>query len=64
MQAATRPPSFVFFVNDAKLFTEDYRKYMERQLRENVGFPGTPLRLFWRSKNVAKKGRKDGTIAS
>lgn len=49
-QAATRPPTFVFFVNDVKLFSDDYRKYMERQLRDNIGFPGTPLRLLWRGK--------------
>lgn len=49
-QAAMCPPSFVFFVNDAKLLTDDYRRYMERQLRENIGFPGTPLRLIWRGK--------------
>eukprot|EP00884_Botryococcus_braunii_P023684 jgi/Botrbrau1/99/Bobra.0022s0088.2 len=63
-QAATRPPSFVFFVNDAKLFPDDYKKYMERQLRENIGFPGTPLRLFWRSKGLAKKGRQSSSLVS
>jgi hypothetical protein len=25
-------------------------RYMERQLRENIGFTGTPLRIFWRGK--------------
>lgn len=25
-QAATRPPTFVFFVNDPKLFSDDYRR--------------------------------------
>ncbi|GLC45491.1 hypothetical protein PLESTM_001741600 [Pleodorina starrii] len=49
-QAGTRPPSFVFFVNDEKLFPDDYRRYMERQLRDNIGFPGSPMRLFWRGK--------------
>lgn len=50
-QAGIKPPSFVLFVNDPKLFADDYRKYIERQLRENVGFPGTPLRVFWRGKS-------------
>lgn len=49
-QAGVRPPSFVLFVNDPALFPEDYRKFIERQLRENVGFPGSPLRLLWRGK--------------
>ena len=54
-QAATRPPSFVLFVNDAKLFLPDYRQYVERQIRANIGFPGTPIRIFWRGKEP--KGR-------
>lgn len=49
-QADIRPPSFVFFVNDSKLISEDYRRYMERQLRTNIGFDGSPLRIFWRGK--------------
>ncbi|KAJ3675264.1 hypothetical protein LUZ60_004306 [Juncus effusus] len=49
-QAAVRPPTFVFFVNDSKLFPETYRRYMEKQLRSNAGFPGTPIRLLWRSR--------------
>ncbi|PRW61158.1 GTPase Der [Chlorella sorokiniana] len=49
-QAGIKPPSFVLFCNDTKLFPDDYRKYIERQFRENVGFPGSPLRLFWRGK--------------
>lgn len=51
-QVATRPPSIALFVNDAKLFGESYRRYIERQFRENLGFEGTPIRLFWRSKKL------------
>ncbi|KAL2635903.1 hypothetical protein R1flu_007382 [Riccia fluitans] len=54
-QAAVRPPTFVFFVNDAKLFPELYRRYMEKQLRSNVGYPGTPIRLLWRSKKKTER---------
>ncbi|EIE26647.1 P-loop containing nucleoside triphosphate hydrolase protein [Coccomyxa subellipsoidea C-169] len=63
--AAVRPPTFVFFVNDPKLFTDEYKRYVERQLRDNVGFPGTPLRLFWRGKAPATSigGRKVDTGA-
>jgi GTP-binding protein len=49
-QVATRPPSFTLFVNDPKLFGETYRRYVERQIREGLGFEGSPLRLFWRGK--------------
>ena len=49
-QVAHRPPSFTMFVNDPKLFGDTYRRYVERHLREGLGFDGTPLKLFWRGK--------------
>ncbi|MFM7549636.1 MAG: ribosome biogenesis GTPase Der [Cyanobacteriota bacterium] len=49
-QVATRPPSFTLFVNDPKLFGDTYRRYVERQIREGLGFEGTPIKLFWRGK--------------
>ncbi|KAL4446309.1 hypothetical protein ABPG77_003116 [Micractinium sp. CCAP 211/92] len=49
-QAGIKPPTFVLFCNDTKLFPDDYKKFIERQFRENVGFPGSPLRLYWRGK--------------
>ncbi|KAF6158607.1 hypothetical protein GIB67_040121 [Kingdonia uniflora] len=61
-QAAIRPPTFVFFVNDAKLFPETYRRYMEKQLRTDAGFIGTPIRLLWRSRRKAE--RDEGRSAS
>lgn len=54
-QAAIRPPTFVFFVNDAKLFSDTYRRYMEKQLRTDAGFAGTPIRLLWRSRKRSDK---------
>ena len=45
----------MFFVNEPKLFAETYRRYMERSLRENIGFPGSPVRILWRGKGVGKK---------
>ncbi|KAI7730848.1 hypothetical protein M8C21_002069, partial [Ambrosia artemisiifolia] len=54
-QAAIRPPTFVFFVNDAKLFPETYRRYMEKQLRSDAGFSGTPIRLLWRSRRKSER---------
>ncbi|XVE78886.1 hypothetical protein DITRI_Ditri14bG0014200 [Diplodiscus trichospermus] len=61
-QAAIRPPTFVFFVNDAKLFPETYRRYMEKQLRSDAGFSGTPIRLLWRSRRKTEKDK--GRVAT
>lgn len=51
-QVTSRPPSITLFVNDPKLFNENYRRYIERQFRQQLGFQGTPIRLFWRGKKV------------
>ena len=39
-QVAAQPPSFSFFVNDPKLFGDQYRRYIERRIREGLGFRG------------------------
>eukprot|EP01023_Acetabularia_acetabulum_P066391 TRINITY_DN8966_c0_g2_i12.p1 TRINITY_DN8966_c0_g2~~TRINITY_DN8966_c0_g2_i12.p1 ORF type:complete len:490 (+),score=99.72 TRINITY_DN8966_c0_g2_i12:207-1676(+) len=50
--AASKPPTFVFFCNDGRLVQEDYRKYMEREIRKAMGFEGTPVRLYFRGKST------------
>ena len=49
-QVSSQPPTIALFVNDAKRFNENYRRYTERQFRQQLGFSGTPIRLLWRSK--------------
>ena len=49
-QAATRPPTFVFFVNDPKLLHFSYQRYLENQLRAAFGFEGTGIRLVFRGR--------------
>ncbi|MYC48992.1 MAG: ribosome biogenesis GTPase Der [Synechococcus sp. SB0662_bin_14] len=56
-QVATQPPCFSLFVNDPKRFTDNYRRYIERQIREGLGFEGSPLRLFWRGKSERQSQR-------
>lgn len=51
-QVTTRPPTIALFVNDPKLFNDNFRRYIERQFRQQLGFTGTPLRLLWRGKKV------------
>jgi GTP-binding protein len=50
-QVSSRPPTIILFVNDPKRFNDNYRRYIERQFREALGFTGSPLRLIWRGKN-------------
>ena len=51
-QVASQPPSIALFVNDPNRFNDNYRRYIERQFREQLGFKGTPIRLLWRGKKV------------
>lgn len=49
-QAETAPPTFVFFVNDAKLMHFSYKRFLENRLREAFGFEGTAIRLIFKSR--------------
>lgn len=49
-QVSSQPPTIALFVNDPKRFNDPYRRYIDRQFREQLGFTGTPLRLLWRGK--------------
>jgi GTP-binding protein len=48
-QAGTAPPTVIIFVNDAGLVKADYRKFLERSLREEYGFWGTPVRVHFKT---------------
>lgn len=48
-QADSRPPTFVFFVNDEKLFGGSYVRYLENQLRKVFRMDKTPIRMIFRS---------------
>jgi len=49
-QAEVNPPTFVFFVNDAKLIHFSYQRYLENKLRQSFGFTGTPFRLVFKTR--------------
>lgn len=54
-QASTRPPTFVFFVNNKELFHFSYQRYLENQIRDIFGLDGTPIRFMIRERNEGKK---------
>ena len=53
-QAGTKPPHFVIFCNDARLFHFSYQRYLENQIREVFGLKGTPIRI-----TIHQKGDKE-----
>ena len=54
-QVSTRPPTFVFFVNNAELFHFSYQRYLENQIREIFGLDGTPVRFIIRERGEGKR---------
>lgn len=49
-QAGTAPPMFILFVNDKKIFSASYERYIENKLRQAFGFFGTPIRIISRER--------------
>ena len=49
-QPFTAPPTFTIFTNSAKGIPENYRRFLENQLRQYADFEGTPLRLLFRDR--------------
>ena len=67
IQTSTAPPTIVFFVNDAALFTDNYKAYLERKLRSTLDFEGTPIRMIWRGKalkDIDRASRRGETAAN
>ncbi|KOX12394.1 ribosome biogenesis GTPase Der [Nocardiopsis sp. NRRL B-16309] len=55
-QAGARPPHFILFTTG--FLEENYRRFIERRLREDFGFEGSPLHISMRIRE--KKGATPG----
>ena len=49
-QTGIQPPSFVLFVNDEKLMSFSYERYLENWFRKTFPLEGTPIRFILRQK--------------
>jgi GTP-binding protein len=49
-QTGIKPPHFVCFCNDARLFHFSYQRYLENQIRSVFGLEGTPIKMTIRQK--------------
>ncbi len=54
-QVGVKPPHFVVFCNDSRLFHFSYRRYLENCIRNVFGLEGTPIVL-----TVRERGDKEG----
>jgi GTPase len=56
-QPETHPPHVVLFVNDPSRWTEEYRRYLERRMRETFNLRGTPVRWSLRGRRATPSAR-------
>lgn len=49
-QPYTKPPTFVIFSNARNGIPENYKRFIENQLRENFDFTGCPIKLIFRTR--------------
>ena len=54
-QTGVKPPHFVIFCNDARLFHFSYQRYLENQIRGVFGLEGTPIQI-----TIRQKGDQEG----
>jgi GTP-binding protein len=48
LRSPVHVPEFVLFVNDPRLITESYRRYLEARIRDGESYPGLPIILTLR----------------
>ena len=49
-QADCIPPTFVLFVNDTKIISDNYMRYLENCIRKAIDFSGTPIKIKMKCK--------------
>jgi len=52
-QLGNVPPTFSFFSNHPELISDSYKRFVEKNLRQEFGFKGSPIRMFWRRRRKA-----------
>ena len=57
-QAATQPPTFIFFVSKPEAIHFSYERYLTNQIRKAFSLDLTPLRLIFRGREGRKRRKK------
>ncbi|MHC4938602.1 MAG: ribosome biogenesis GTPase Der [Planctomycetota bacterium] len=58
-QIDVSPPTLMLFVNDPRIFSSGYRRFLENRLREALPFKEIPLRIIYkRRRSIFAKDRK------
>ncbi|KAH8048997.1 voltage-gated potassium channel [Aureococcus anophagefferens] len=56
-QTAVAPPTIVAMCNSPAAFTDNYKRYLERKLRESLNFAGTPVSFIFRGRRLRDSNR-------
>jgi GTP-binding protein len=56
-QVSVCPPTVVLFVNNPVMMREQYRRFVEKRIREALPFEEVPIRLVWRPKDPREAAR-------
>ncbi|QDT66154.1 ribosome biogenesis GTPase Der [Calycomorphotria hydatis] len=62
VQVATEPPTIVLKCNDPKIFTDHWKRYLLRVLREELPFEEIPIKLLFRSREA--RDHRDGKLVA
>jgi GTP-binding protein len=54
-QAESHPPTFIAFANIPGAVPESYRRYLINQLRERLGLPYAPIRIYFKGKEGRRR---------
>jgi GTP-binding protein len=54
-EPAVEPPEFVLFVNEPRLLSETYRRYLEARIRKTQPYPGLPIILTCRPRQERRR---------
>lgn len=49
-QVGSKPPTFIFFVNDKNALHFSYERYLENQIRDSFDFKGTGIKIEYRER--------------
>ncbi len=57
-QTGTNPPEFTVFGAHTEFLHWSYKRYLDRELREEFGFEGTAIRWIFKEKRANSRARK------
>ena len=58
-QGGIQPPTFIIYGNQTKKLRDNYKKFIERQIRSYFSFMGTPIQLFFKDSKNPFSDRKN-----